>query len=289
MMPSRFHVLVLTLFLPILVLTSSCVTMRELEIGASQQLFSPEVEAELGQNFHEEISKDFNYITDPIVTNWLNRVGHELVAHSPPIQQQFNFYVTDSTEVNAFAIPGGHCYINLGLILYCDNEAQVVSVIGHEINHVTRRHGLLRLQRMMAVEAAASLASAASGSQIVQAAGAVTAQAGGYLALQRFSRDDEREADILGVRAMHKAGYDPREAPRFFEKLVELQGSRQPGYLENWLATHPATRDRVNYLNSEIQNLNIHDGLIVNSPEFIAVQRHLRENYAPRPAEETSE
>ena len=284
MLTSRIYILILSLTLPIALLASSCATFRIFEVGASHQLFSPEVETELGGNFHEQISKEFNFITDPLVTNWLNRVGSELVDHSPPTSQQFLFYVTDSPEVNAFAIPGGHCYINLGLILYADNEAQVVSVIAHEINHVTRRHGLLRLQRMMAVDAASQLAAASSGSQVVQIATTVTAQAGGYLALQRFSRDDEREADILGLRAMHKAGYDPREAPRFFEKLIDLKGARQPSYLEDWLATHPATRERVNYLNQEISNLNIHDNLIVNSPEFIAVQRHLRENHASKPA-----
>lgn len=257
-----------------------CATIREGEVRLSQQLFSPEVEAELGAQFAEEIQETYPLLDDPKAQAWLDRVGHLLAAHSPPTPMEFRFALVESKEVNAFAIPGGYCYVNLGLLLYCDNEAQVAAVIGHEINHVTRRHGLLRLQRMMGLDMAAQLAGTASGTEVVAVAAQTAARGGGLLAIQRFSRDDEREADELGVRAMYEAGYDPREGVRFFEKLAALHDSRTPGYLESLLSTHPATTDRIERLNALIAPLDLEGrDLIVDTEEFQRVKAHLAALY----------
>lgn len=264
------------LLLALTVLLGGCATLREGEVMLSHQLFTPEVETELGTNFAEEIEESHDILRDPMAQAWLDRVGHLLAEHSPPTPQEFRFALVESKEVNAFAIPGGFCYVNLGLLLYCDNEAQVAAVIGHEINHVTRRHGLLRLQRMMGLDMAAQLAGSASGSEVVSMAAQTAAQGGGLLAIQRFSRDDEREADELGVRAMYDAGYDPREGVRFFEKLAALHESRTPGYLESLLSTHPATSDRIQRLNALIAPLDLEGReLISDTEEFQRVKAHL--------------
>lgn len=263
----------------LLAVFAGCQTFRTTEYLTSRQLFPPESEAALGAEYAAQIEQEYPVASDPVVDPWLQAMGESLARHSPETEQAFTFQLTASPEVNAFAIPGGYCYINVGLVLFAENEAQVAAVVGHEINHVTRRHGLINLQRVMGVQALSVLAAATLEDERVRAASVLATQAGGYLALRSFSRADEREADKLGVEAMYKAGYDPREAARFFERLAELQG-RQPSFLENFLSTHPATTERVTAIQEQIQSYDLYSvPLIKSTPEFEAIQERLRQLY----------
>jgi len=258
---------------------AGCSVFRSAEYGMTRFTFTPEAEASMGTQFSQEIEKEYPVLDDAVAKAWVERVGASLAEHSPPTAQQFRFQVTRSPEVNAFAIPGGFCYVNIGLILYADNEAQVVAVVGHEINHVTARHGLRNLQRKVGVESLSGLAASQLPDARAAAAASIAAQAGGYLALQRFSRDDEREADRLGVDAMYGAGWDPREAARFFEKLNALHGSA-PNFLTNLMSTHPATPERVQNINQQIAAYDLMSTpLTVDSPEFQAMKARLEALY----------
>ncbi len=278
MMMRRFFQL-LTLSILTLALTG-CGAWRSTERGMTNFFYSPAVEAEMGNQYAEQIQGEYNLIEDPVAQAWVDRVGAALVEHSPDCPQDFNFYLTDSKDVNAFAIPGGHCYVNVGLMLYADNEAQVAAVVGHEINHVTARHGMMHLQRAAGLELVIVGASAAISDEKARAAAIVAGQAGGYLALQSFGREDEREADKLGIDAMYNAGWDPREGRKFFEKLHALSGGNDPGKFAQLLSTHPATAERIANIDAQIAEYDLWSiPLITDTPEFQALKARLQAIY----------
>ncbi len=256
---------------------TGCQTLRALEKQVTYVTLSPPQEAELGNQYHQELSKDLAYITDPTVQSWIDGVGERLIAHSPDCAQTFKFRVTTAEQVNAFAIPGGYCYINGGLIEAAENEAQVVAVVAHEINHVTTRHGVRSLQRVMGLDLLADTLAPEGGSGA--AAAQLVKQAGGLVAMRSFSREDEREADRLGVEAMYEAGWDPREAAEFFKTLYNMEGRKQPAkggvssFLNQVVSTHPATRERIENIQQQIQTYDLGPGLQVNSEEFEQVKQ----------------
>lgn len=263
--------LVLALLGPVLVLATGCQTLRALEQQTTYYTISPEQEAELGLQYNEELSSQLDYITDPIVENWVQDLGESLVEHSPETAQEFTFQVTTDPAVNAFAIPGGFCYINAGLILKADNEAQVAAVVAHEINHVTARHGVRSLQRAAGLDLLAQ--ALASENQAAASAVQVVQQAGGLVAMRSFGRHDEREADRLGVEAMYKAGYDPREAAEFFQKLKDMEGDSAGGSkLSEIVSTHPATDERIQNIREQVSQYSLGNDLIKNRPIFDQVK-----------------
>lgn len=258
---------------------SGCAGFRAFERSTSHIFFPASTEASLGQQSSQQVAEEFTLLSHPQGQAWLDRVGHTLVEHSPRTSQEFKFHLTDSPEVNAFAIPGGYCYVNLGLVVFADNEAQVVAVVGHEINHVTGRHGLLRVQRATGIGLITWVVTSRFRSPAAQAGAVIAAQGGGFLAMQDFSREDEREADAWGVKAMYDAGWDPREAARFFEKLAALQQGGPPNLLDRLLSTHPATPERVENINKQIQQYDLSVPLIVDTPEFQSVKAALRQHH----------
>lgn len=260
---------------------SSCAAFRGTERSISHIVVPGSTEAEIGNQYHDQISQEFQLIDDPEAQAWVDQMGARLVANSPECSQTFNFYITAAPEVNAFAIPGGHCYLNLGLIAFADNEAQVAAVMGHEVNHVTMRHGVLQLQRAAGLEMVLVTGSQLIGNSAVRGAAILAGQGGTYLASQKFGRDDEREADKYGVRAMYGAGYDPRESFKFFSKLNAYYEGQTPSWLESIVSTHPPTNERVENLQEQIQKegYNIDQNLIVNTPEFEAIKARLVSMY----------
>lgn len=265
-------------------LFTGCAAFRSLELGASNLLVSSETEKSLGLQYSEQIGKQYEIVNDPETQAWLDRVGPLLVANSPETKQEFKFYLTASPEVNAFAIPGGHCYINVGLINYADTEAQVVAVVGHEINHVTKRHGIVQVQRSAGLEMVVVAGSYLISNPAAKTAAALAGSGGTYLASRKFGRDDEREADKLGVEAMYKAGYDPREGAAFFEKLNALYNGKTPSWLETINSTHPPTPERVENINKQVAKYDLNKPMIKSSPEFEALQARLRVIYGQPPA-----
>ena len=259
--------------------TAGCGVLRPVERSTSYLLIPPKAEAEMGREYAEQISEEYSLVDDQEAQQWLDQVGAKLVEHSRDSAQDFNFAFTESPEVNAFAIPGGFCYVNLGLVLYADNEAQVAAVVAHEINHVTGRHGIMNMQRAMGIGAVANLLLYQFKDPRARAVAGIAAQGGTVLAMRNFSRADEREADRWGVQAMYKAGYDPRQAAAFFEKLAQLHGGGTPGWLSQMMSTHPATMERVNNIRRQTEGYDLSKDLVVDTPEFRALQEKLRAAY----------
>jgi predicted Zn-dependent protease len=244
-------------------------------VGKGVNLYSLQREIALGKQAAMEVEKTAKMINDPIVTEYVNRVGQNLVRNSDA-KVPFTIKVIDSDEINAFALPGGFFYVNSGLVLRADEEAELAGVMGHEIAHVAARHGT----------------KTATKGEIMQLASIPLILLGpggwaGYglyeglnlaipMSYLKFTRDAEREADFLGLQYMYKAGYDPNAFVSFFEK-IEAEERRHPGSIPKVFSTHPPTPDRVQKAQEEIATiLPARDEYIVTTSEFDLVKARLR-------------
>jgi predicted Zn-dependent protease len=202
---------------------------------------STEKEVKLGQQLAAEVDREAKFVDDPMITEYVNRVGQNIVLHSDA-KVTFTIKVIDSDEVNAFALPGGFFYVNKGLILAADNEAEMAGVMAHEIGHVAARHAVENQTKATIAEYAAMAGSIFIGGipgMIYQN----TAGLGLMGMFMKFSRSAEEEADRLGVQYMYAAGYDPNAMATMFEKL-EAKNKKKPGLISRAFATHPAPPDR---------------------------------------------
>jgi len=202
---------------------------------------STEKEVKIGRELAAEVDRQAKFIDDPMVTEYVNRVGQNIVLHSDA-RIPFTIKVIDSDEVNAFALPGGFFYVNKGLLLVADNEAEVAGVMAHEIAHVAARHSVENQTKASLLEYLAMGTSIFLGGipgMIYQN----TAGLGLLGAFMKFSRSAEGEADKLGVQYMYAAGYDPGAMSTMFEKL-EAKNKKKPGLIARAFATHPAPPDR---------------------------------------------
>jgi len=243
-------------------------------VGKGMNLYSLEREIALGKQAAQEVEKSAKLITDPMVTEYVNRVGQNLVRNSDA-KVPFTIKVIDSDEINAFALPGGFFYVNSGLILHADEEAELAGVMAHEIAHVAARHGTRNATK-------AEIAQFAAIPLILLGPGG-WAGYGLYQGLNmaipigflKFSRDNEREADYLGLQYMYKAGYDPNAFVSFFEK-IEAEERRHPGSIPKLFATHPPTPERVRKAQQEIATiLPTREEYIVTTSEFDVVKARL--------------
>src|SRR5437016_5415296 len=244
-------------------------------VGKGMNFFSLEREISLGKALAQEVERSSKLIDDPVVTEYVNRVGQNLVRNSDA-KVPFTIKVIDSDAVNAFALPGGFFYVHSGLILRADSEAELAGVMAHEIAHVAARHGTKNATK-------GELAQMATIPLILLGPGG-WAGYGLYEGLNfaipmsflKFSRDAEFEADYLGLQYMYAAGYDPNAFVTFFEK-VETEEKRQPGTVPKFFSTHPPTPERVVAIQKEIGNvLPAREQYIVTTSEFDTVKARLR-------------
>src|SRR5271169_5309444 len=244
------------------------------KVGHGPDWYSMEHEIALGKQLAQEVDRVSKFITDPVVTEYVNRVGQNLVRNSDA-QVPFSIKVIDSDVVNAFALPGGFFYVNSGIILRADEESEMAGVMAHEIAHVCARHGTRNATK-------ANIMQMATIPLILLGPGG-WAGYGLYEGLNflipvtylKFNRDAEREADYLGLQYMYKAGYDPNSFVTFFEK-VEADEKKHPGTIPKIFSTHPPTPDRIEATQKEIAVLlPSRDEYIVTTSEFDVVKRRL--------------
>ncbi|HEX8142931.1 MAG TPA: M48 family metallopeptidase [Pyrinomonadaceae bacterium] len=202
---------------------------------------SLESEVALGRQLAAEVDRQAKFIEDPEITEYINRVGQNIVLHSDA-KVPFTIKVIDSDEVNAFALPGGFFYVNKGLILAADNEAELAGVMAHEIAHVAARHAVENQAKANLMEWGALAGSIFLGG-IPGLIFQNTAGLGLLAAFMKFSRGAEEEADKLGVQYLYAAGYDPNAMATMFEKL-SAQNKKKPGFFAKVFASHPQTPDR---------------------------------------------
>ena len=205
----------------------------------------------MGKSYAQQVEPTAKLITDPKITEYVNRVGQNLVRNSDS-KVPFTIKVIDSDDVNAFTLPGGFFYVDSGLILDADNEAELAGVMAHEIAHVAACHAArenTRSQLMNLASIPLIMVSGPIGYAGYEAAGIALPMT--YL---KFSRGFEAEADYLGVEYMYKAGYDPQAFTAFFEKVEALE-KQKPGTIAKVFSTHPQTPDRIEKTQNEINTL----------------------------------
>ncbi|HTH41973.1 MAG TPA: M48 family metallopeptidase [Terracidiphilus sp.] len=234
--------------------------------------YSTDTEIKMGKSYADEIEKSSKFITDPVITEYVNRVGQNIVKNSD-CKVPFTIKVLDSDEINAFALPGGFFYVNSGLILNADEEAELAGVMAHETAHVCAHHAVRQMTRMNYAQLGTIpliFIGGWTGYGIYEAA-----SIGIPITFMRFSREFESQADFLGVQYMYRSGYDPQAFITFFEKIQALE-KRKPGAVAKVFADHPQTPDRILHSQEEIARiLPARDEYMVTTSEFDEVKARL--------------
>src|SRR6266568_1725358 len=231
-----------------------------------------ESEIRMGRQLAAEVDRTAKFVDDPIITEYVNRVGQNIVLHSDA-KVPFTIKVIDSDEVNAFALPGGFFYVNKGLLLAADNEAELAGVMAHEIAHVCARHAVENQTKANLLEYLAMGGSIFLGGipgMIYQN----TAGLGLLGIFMKFSRSAEEEADRLGVQYMYAAGYDPTAMATMFEKL-EAKNKKKPGLISRAFATHPAPPERRAAALALAARFPEHEEYVISTSEFQRVKARL--------------
>lgn len=233
--------------------------------------YSVDKEVNVGRQFAQEVDRSAKLVEDPIIVEYINKVGQNIVLHSDA-KVPFTIKVIDSDEINAFALPGGFFYVNKGLILAADNEAELAGPMAHEIAHVAARHGVEQASKGEIVNWSTLpliFVGGWGGFGARQAASLLIPV--GFL---KFSRTAEYEADSLGVQYLWATGYDPRAMASFFEKL-QAQEKKKPGTMSRIFASHPMVGDRIDKVNSLIARFPERSEYTINTSEFQQVKNRL--------------
>jgi hypothetical protein len=238
-------------------------------------VYSPQEDIQLGKKVAGDAERQLPSCNAPRVDAYLTELGRKLILKLPTggVQYPFEFHCVNSTEINAFALPGGFVFVNRGLIEVSENEAQLAGVIAHELSHVALRHGTTEATKARAAQVGVDVIDTLIGGN---AGGALLAELGKFTAggvLLRYSRSAETQADVMGTQVLYDAGYDPRALAQFFEKLeTESKGQNPPEFFSD----HPSPEHRVERVQQEIQRLGgLPRNVKKDSPEFEAAKREV--------------
>jgi Zn-dependent protease with chaperone function len=237
-------------------------------------MYSPEQDVQVGQQAAAEVYKKMPVLpeNDPL-TKYLQRIGNDLASHAnaQPINGQkwpFNFHVIAQKDVNAFALPGGAMFVNVGTIVAADNEAQLAGVMAHEMSHVRLRHGTVNASKGGMLEALGQIAGGVLGNGAAGSLARLGTQIGVGSVLLKFSRDYEKEADLLGTDLMYDTGYNPQAMADFFKKLDAEGGARGPQFLSD----HPNPGNRSTYVAAEVKTLPARGSYRGNSNDWASIK-----------------
>ncbi|HEX2722161.1 MAG TPA: M48 family metallopeptidase [Gemmatimonadaceae bacterium] len=245
--------------------------------GISQQQ-----EVQMGQDYAQQINAQLPIVNDPEINRYVNVLGDEIARRTSRADLDWRFYVVDSREVNAFAVPGGFIYVNRGLIERTTRMDELAGVLGHEIGHVVRRHSIKQMEKAQGANIGVTLGCILTNVCNSQAAGAIINVAGGAV-FARFSRQDELEADQEAVANTVRAGISPQGIVTMFQKLIEERRSR-PSAVEGWFATHPMEEDRIERAQATINTIpaSERNRLSTNSSNYNSFVARIRSMPAPR-------
>jgi len=277
----NYHsIMPLRIFLAALLLAVPRVLAQGLpDLGdVAQSGFTPLQERRIGESIMREIRADRSFYGEAEATDYINDLGHRLVSRSQESRQDFEFFLIRDGQINAFALPGGFIGVNTGLILAAQAESELAGVLAHEISHVTQRHiaRMLSNQNQSQLASIAALAGALLLSRVSsQAAEAAFAfgQAGVIQSQLNFTRDNEREADRVGLQILEQAGFDPRGMASFFERMqraTRIHESSAPSYLR----THPLTFERIADMQNRTQGMGYRQ--VPDSLEFQLIRAKLK-------------
>jgi beta-barrel assembly-enhancing protease len=216
---------------------------------------STQQEVEMGQQYSAQINQQLPIINDPEVNRYINLLGDSIARLTSRTDiPDWKFYIVDSKEVNAFAVPGGYIYVNRGLIERTQRMDQLAGVLGHEIGHVVRRHSIKQMQQQQGANVGVTLACVLTRICDNQA-GQAAIQVGGTALFAKFSRSDEAEADVEGIKNVVRAGISPNGIPEMFQILLNERASN-PSAVEGWFSTHPMEEDRIASTRAQIAQIS---------------------------------
>jgi Zn-dependent protease with chaperone function len=269
---------------PVKIATKYDVTkIGERGTGSGVNFYSIEQEQALGKQLSQEVEAVCKVLNDKVVNDYVNTLGQRLVRYSDA-KIPFTIKVLDDDQVNAFALPGGYLYVNSGLILAAQTEAELAGVMAHEIAHVAARHGTKGATRTQ-IWNLASIPLVFVGGPIGMAIREIS-QIAVPMTFLKFSRGFEREADLLGVEYEYAAGYDPAAFVDFFDRMNNER--KKPNFMARAFATHPMNKDRMERAQKEIDTmLPPHDQYVVTTSEFVEMQSHLQQIKGEKPHLET--
>jgi beta-barrel assembly-enhancing protease len=248
-------------------------------------LFSSQEEVQAGKQAATDVAKQLPLLPDSSpVSQYISHLGLQLASHAPGEKWPYNFHVVNQKEINAFALPGGAIFVNVGTIQAADNEAQLAGVIAHEISHVVQRHGTRAATKQMAAQLPlAVLGGILGGGALGQmAAQGISFGVGSYFL--KNSREAEKEADLLGVDIMYDSGYDPHALGEFFEKIKQQAGSPSLQFLSD----HPDPGNRIGYVSAEVRTLPARQSYLGNSSDFRQTKQEVA-GMKPMTAQEIAE
>ncbi len=231
----------------------------------------------MGAQYAQQINQQLPIVRDPEVNRYINVLGDSIARVTSRADLEWRFFIVDSPEVNAFAVPGGFIYLNRGLIERAQNMAQVAGVLGHEIGHVTQRHSVKQMEQQQKAGIGVTLACTLTQVCNSDVAGAAI-NLGANAVFARFSRQDEAEADRVGVQYVTRAGIDPRGIPQMFRILLNEREQR-PGGVSAFFATHPLEENRIDATQRQIQQSvppAVLQSLTTDSRNFHTFQGRLR-------------
>jgi predicted Zn-dependent protease len=232
---------------------------------------SLEQEWQVGQQMADQVAQQVHFVNDPVASSYVRSVGERIHAQTPMANLPFHFYIVDDPDINAFSVPGGHVYVNRGLVTAANKADELASVLAHEISHNVARHVVKQFERQQQIATVGSILLGQSPGALQQIAAEIVA--GGAMA--RFSRADEKEADELGLRFMTAAGYNPQGMVDMFQTL-KAQEKSQPGKVARFFLDHPLTQDRINDIQGRVGSMASSSGLITDEPEFHEAKNRLR-------------
>jgi predicted Zn-dependent protease len=242
------------------------------DVGKGVNFYSLEKEIALGKQLAQEIERQAKVVDAPIPAEYINRIGQNLARNSD-VKIPVTAKLIDSSEVNAFALPGGFLFVNSGLVLKADTEAELAGAMAHEIAHVAARHGTRQASRGQVINLASLpliFLGGWAGYAVRQGAGLVVP-----LTFLKFSRAFEREADLLGLQYLYKAGYDPSAFIDFFERMEAME-KRKPGTVSQLFRSHPNMATRITFTQKNVQELLIaQPQYVVSTSEFQDVKQQL--------------
>jgi predicted Zn-dependent protease len=232
-------------------------------LGATGSSVSLDQEWQLGNQMAAQVAQQVHFVNDPVANNYVRAVGERIHAQTPLADRPFDFHIVDDPEINAFSIPGGHVYVNRGLIGAANKADELAAVLAHEESHIVARHVIKQAEQQQTIGAIGSILLGQNPGVLQQLVAQVLA--GGAMA--RFSRSDEKEADDLGLQYMRAAGYNPQGMVDMFVTL-QAQDRSNPNAVSRFFLDHPLTQDRINDVQSRIGNMASSSGLITDEPEF---------------------
>jgi predicted Zn-dependent protease len=238
---------------------------------------STQQEVEMGAGYAAELNRQLPLVQDAELNRYMNVLGDSIARIADTRNLDWQFYIVDSPDVNAFAVPGGFIYMNRGLLERATNLAQVAGVLGHEIGHVTQRHSVQQMQKAQGTNIGLVGLCIFLPNLCASQTGAAAIQLGAGAAMASFSRSDEDEADAVAIDYMVRSGIDPNGVPEMFQILLE-ERQRKPDGLETWFRSHPLEEDRVQAGRRRVSQYTPEQlrGLTRDTPSFQAFQRRLK-------------